>query len=434
MTKQSAPQVRHLASLAERCRRSVRISQRTRTSTTETVPCDDDSVAEAVRVYGPYPAPTGFRLVVLEGKLRKSVIVETLEAAEQMKRDLTMALKDRDCTVGSLLPLYRAHLVERGVVTATTLCRSVERFLGADRLMRIPPAKAAAIYEAETKRCSRGTNIVVSASAHQTLLKRTKLFYRWAVEHGHIAANPFERVKPTGRVKTGKKQFQIDEARRFTAHALRRAELGSPGAVAALTALLLGLRASEVLLRKVRDLDDNGHILWIPFGKTKNARRRLRVPDELRPHLIRLCEGKSSEDTIFSVPTQSARSDSWLWHQVRILCAEASVPRVCPHSLRGLHSTLAIEAGATSTAVAAALGHSSFAITAKHYAAPGTIESANASRVSASLLSPSQVDPSDITTAIADRLHQLGLTPEQAEQIRALFVISRSQSSDGSSR
>ena len=391
-------------------------------------------MAEAVRVYGPYSAPTGFRLVVLEGKLRKSVIVETLEAAEQMKRDLTVALKDRDCTVGSLLPLYRQHLEGHGIVTARALCRAIERFLGADRLMRISPAQAKALYEAETKRCSRGTNLVVSASAHQTVLKRTKLFYRWAAEHGHVAANPFESVRPIGRVKTGKKQLQIDEARRFTAHALRRAELGSPGAVAALTALLLGLRASEVLLRRVRDLDDNGHILWIPFGKTKNARRRLRVPDELRPHLLRLCEGKSPEDTIFSVSNQSAHSDSWLWHQVRILCEEASVPRVCPHSLRGLHSTLALEAGATSTAVAAALGHSSFAITAKHYAAPGAVESANASRVSASLLGPSQTAPLDAPTILAERLHQLGLTPEQAEQVRALFASHNSQSSDDSSR
>ena len=42
--------------------------------------------------------------------------------------------------------------------------------------------------------------------------------------------------------------------------------------------------------------------------------------------------------------------------QVRKLCDEAGVPRVSTHSLRGLHSTLALEAGATSSAVAAALG------------------------------------------------------------------------------
>ena len=40
-------------------------------------------------------------------------------------------------------------------------------------------------------------------------------------------------------------------------------------------ALLLGMRASEVLCRVVRDLDDAGRVLWIPLGKTDNARRRL---------------------------------------------------------------------------------------------------------------------------------------------------------------
>jgi hypothetical protein len=67
-------------------------------------------------------------------------------------------------------------------------------------------------------------------------------------------------------------------------------------------------------------------------------------------------------------------TDAWLWGHVHKLCDEAGVPRVSTHSLRGLHSTLALEAGATSSAVAAALGHGSFQITAKHYAAPGTVE------------------------------------------------------------
>jgi len=46
------------------------------------------------------------------------------------------------------------------------------------------------------------------------------------------------------------------------------------------------------------------------------------------------------------------------------VCERAGVPAVCPQSLRGMHATLALEGGATHTAVAAALGHSSFAITA----------------------------------------------------------------------
>ncbi|MBL9003243.1 MAG: hypothetical protein JNJ46_03300, partial [Myxococcales bacterium] len=53
------------------------------------------------------------------------------------------------------------------------------------------------------------------------------------------------------------------------------------------------------------------------------------------------------------------------------LCDAANVPRVCPHSLRGLHATLAIEEGASGEAVARALGHTRFEITAlrKHLSA-----------------------------------------------------------------
>lgn len=54
------------------------------------------------------------------------------------------------------------------------------------------------------------------------------------------------------------------------------------------------------------------------------------------------------------------------------ICEEAGVPRVCPHSLRGLNATLALEAGVAPHSVAAALGHSSFAMAARHYAAPNT--------------------------------------------------------------
>ncbi len=88
------------------------------------------------------------------------------------------------------------------------------------------------------------------------------------------------------------------------------------------------------------------------------------------------------------------------------------MPRVSTHSLRGLHSTLALEAGATSSAVAAALGHGSFQITAKHYAAPGTVERVRSKAVEQTLSSaapkPSDADLSDADPAeILRALHRL---------------------------
>jgi len=59
---------------------------------------------------------------------------------------------------------------------------------------------------------------------------------------------------------------------------------------------------------------------------------------------------------------------------------------VCPHSLRGLNATLAVEAGATCSLVARALGHGSDVVTRRHYIAASALESARSARVASALL------------------------------------------------
>ena len=56
------------------------------------------------------------------------------------------------------------------------------------------------------------------------------------------------------------------------------------------------------------------------------------------------------------------------------------------HSLRGLHATLAVEAGDTCAAVARALGHGSDAVTREHYIAPTALTDARTARVASMLL------------------------------------------------
>jgi integrase len=71
----------------------------------------------------------------------------------------------------------------------------------------------------------------------------------------------------------------------------------------------------------------------------------------------------------------------WLLRSVQRICKEAGVPIVPAHGLRGTHATLAVDAGATSHLVAAALGHESFSTTARHYARAEAIEGAQQNRV-----------------------------------------------------
>ena len=80
-------------------------------------------------------------------------------------------------------------------------------------------------------------------------------------------------MKQIGQRNRGKKQLRIDEARKLGDLSASPTNAGDDAAVGVLTALLLGLRASEVTDRVVRDLDDDGRLLWIEFGKTKRSRR-----------------------------------------------------------------------------------------------------------------------------------------------------------------
>ncbi len=377
-----------------------------------------------LRVLGPYPNRSGFRLVVLDGASRRAVTAKTLPAALALKDELSRALDEQAAqAIGTALAEYAEHLIRvRGVAekTARHVERTLTRFLpAAESLGAITAERAAAIYKAETERISsRGQP--VAADSHRLMLNRARSFFTWAREQGLVRRNPFEAVKPVGRRRSGKPQLRIDEARKFMAVALQKAQAGDTLAVGVLLMLLLGLRASEVLQRPVRDLDDGGRILWISRGKTANARRRLQVPEVLQPLLRQLAQGRAPTAWLFGT-TRSGRPKhlEYLWSKVHALCQAAGVPVVCAHSLRGLHSTLALEAGATANLVAAALGHGSFAITARHYANPDTLLSAQARRVG-SALAPG-AEPTIGREQLAEALRGL-LTSEQLQQLeRKLF-------------
>jgi integrase len=160
------------------------------------------------------------------------------------------------------------------------------------------------------------------------------------------------------------------------AKATELADQGESGAIAALMTLLMGLGASEVISRVARDLDDDGRLLWIPDAKTAKGRRHVQVPELLRPYLLRLAEKKEPTDLLFGEHWRD-----WPREWVQRICRAAKVPVVSAHGMRGLHSTLAVDAGVTAHAVASALGHESFATTAQSYAKPEAVSRARQQRV-----------------------------------------------------
>lgn len=197
----------------------------------------------------------------------------------------------------------------------------------------------------------------------------------WAVRTGYIAHNPFKEVQPIGRVSAGKPQLRIEEARLFVDEALRRFDQrGDALALGGTVALLMGLRASEVLRRCARDVDRGGEILWLDTGKTRNARRFLDMPVVLQPRLLKLASQRRPDELLFGTSrTGKPRVHQILWQTVHRICDAAGVPRVCPHILRDLWATLGVQAGAVSHAVAASLGHGSFSMTEKLNAQPEAV-------------------------------------------------------------
>ena len=362
----------------------------------------DDGIVKksGLRVLGPYKEPHGFRLLVVDGKLRKALKFPSLDLAEQSKRELQREIAERQGrTVSEALTEYEVAMVEeRGRLpeTAKQACPRLLRFLpGQELLTAITKTRAESIYRAETERL-RMDGKPLSVATHHMILNLAKSFFGWCVEKGYLTENPFGIVRKIGRPRTGKEQLTADEARRFLDTAVQRMEQGDHGALAVALQLSLGLRSSEVLLRRVRDVDEAGSVLIIPDGKTHNARRRPHVPEFLRPHLLAAIAGKESASLVFESPngTQPGflRGDNargtFLRRKVHEICKLAGVPIVCPHSLRGLHATLALRQGISSQAVASALGHGSFAITARHYADPGAIVDARVRTVLAALGDP----------------------------------------------
>jgi integrase len=98
---------------------------------------------------------------------------------------------------------------------------------------------------------------------HRNMLAETKTFLRWCVAQAHIVTNPAESVMGTGKRNPGKAQLSIDEARRWEAVALKLADEGEEGAIAALLTLYLGLRQGEVIGLTARSLDDGGRKLHV---------------------------------------------------------------------------------------------------------------------------------------------------------------------------
>jgi len=342
-------------------------------------------VNQAVKVTGPYREGDKWRLVLFEHGKRSAKLYEDRETAELVRGRILDAADARfGRTIGQAVDEWiefkqKSECVERTL----RAMREKLAFLPSDLLLlSLSQDKAESLYlELTTHQ---------AAATHHASLKFAKALFRWCIKKKYVEQNPFVEVQKIGKANKGKLQLRTDEAKRLSNYLIERASRGDYRALALLVQVLLGLRSGEVLGMKKRDLDCGGTQVVVEGTKNENAKRIVKLKDApiVQELLARRIAPLAPEALIFVPDARTVPLSTTSLHKALVMfCKHAGVPQVCPHSLRGLNATLAVEAGDTCSAVARALGHGSDAITRKHYIAQRALDSARTARVASALLS-----------------------------------------------
>ena len=378
----------------------------------------------SLKVWGPYAeGDSRFRLKIAENGVERSLKFQTQEEAESVKEELLQKYaKITRKTVAEALPEWLEELTP--CVKPNTIKNNQKMVAQLPQnlvLGQLTEEQASKLYQQQVERISSHTKRRVSTATQHLFLWVARHFWVWAIGKGYAKMNPWLKVRRVGKANVGKPQLRIDEARKLEAVAMQRAQNGDLPSLGVLLMLYLGLRQGEVAARVVRDIDDDGRVLWIPSGKTRNAKRRLKIPEQMRPLVLKRIQGKKPDELIFYPPNHKTYHRGYFVAQLARLCRLADVPVVCPHGLRGMHATLALEGGATSDAVAKALGHGSFEMTKTHYASASSVANNESCRVAAALAGQSSRSELDRI------LNQLG-----QNELESLLIKLRSGGRSGS--
>ncbi len=338
------------------------------------------------RILGPYEQHNGWRVVEVDAAGGRSATIFPTEAkARRYVELMTSELASVDRTTETAFAEYRRHLADRGTQEQSidVTARSVSMFFpGPVSLATLTPKRCATIYESVRTTPTKLTGKPPAVDTHRNALGQTKSFLAWCVLRGWIRENPLGSVAGIGRRRPRGKSLgkdgntlRVKEARAWYVAALELACNRDDGASAALVALLLGMRASEIVSVRVGDLDEDqapGDLLWIPCSKTPAGRRTLEVPEVLRAVLVACCDQKPASGYLFAREDGGPHCRDWIRNNVQRVCRAAGVPSVTAHAMRGLLATITAERGLAGHLIAATLGHESEAITMSAYAAPGS--------------------------------------------------------------
>jgi integrase len=325
-----------------------------------------------VTVHGPYQHGRRFRIVVRRGGASRPASFATEAEAEKFKAEVLRQAATR--TVSDAIEAHVDDMRTAGLSDTswpTTRCR-LRSLLGVGptrdggALAALTEARAKALYSDYRERPTRLGKPPAPDTLRNTLVE-AGTFARWCIDRGWLKRDPFAGIKEKARRRRGKPQLRVNEARSITDVCLARAAAGDTPAIAVAVVFLLGLRASEVATREVRDLDDDGRLFVVPEAKSEDGKRRIEVPEVLRPLLLDLARNQLPTAPLFRKANGAPATRYWLAYHVERLHQVAGVPRVTPHGLRGTHMTIARAAGQSAVIVAASVGHAGTAVQDAHY-------------------------------------------------------------------
>ncbi len=339
----------------------------------------------AERVLGPYRNRGGwFICLVAPSGERTSKHFTTKKKAEEVKQSIETQIITEEHTTETAQEAYDDHLRREGNKKTSrdrTMWAINVLFPAPVPLWSLTERKCEQSYEKARTRPSQKTGEPLSVDSHRGALAETKTFLDWCVERKWIRKNPLTHVKGKGRRSKRKPQLRIRNIRTWYDKAMELATKGDLGAIAALMTLLLGMRAGEIVSRRVEHVDEDelpADILWIPDEDAKTHGIALEVPSDLRPFIVALTKGKESSAPLF--PTKRSKSGvhdrGWPLDQVKRICVLAKVPPVTAHSMRGALATLTLDRGVATHIVSQTFRHRDTKTTTGSYAEAGTVKKA----------------------------------------------------------
>ena len=164
-----------------------------------------------------------------------------------------------------------------------------------------------------------------------------------------------------------------DEAKALIAACSRRAPTGIRNAALIAVMYRCGLRVSEALALKAKDIDQEQGTVTVLRGKG-GKRRVVALDDGAARYLDRWLDrrhhlGMNGHQTVFCTLTGDPLDPSYVRHLLKRLGAKAGIQkRVHPHQLRHTHAAELAREGVPVNVVQQQLGHSSLATTSVYLA------------------------------------------------------------------